>query len=257
MKNTKEEIKELALPLEKSEAKTDLVDFTQLWYGREKIGKTSLLAQYPDLLIFSFEPGCKALSVYETHPKNWAEFKKYIRLLEKTKRFRTIGVDTVDLAYQMCYEYVCTKMGVVHPKDDAWTIWKMIRTEFAKEVIRLASIRPTVFLSHESEKELKVRSGEYTHRIIPSMSKQAREVLEPLIDIWAYMRYKDDGNREILIRGTKHISAGHRLPNNFIDISKIDMGKSAEEAYTNFISAFNNKADKKINSKLKLKMKVK
>ena len=56
----------LTLPTEKSKPSSRLGDYTWLIYGAKKIGKTSLVAQFPETLILSFEPGTKALEVFQT-----------------------------------------------------------------------------------------------------------------------------------------------------------------------------------------------
>jgi len=77
------------------------------------------------------------------------------------------------------------------------------------------------------------------------MPKQGREIIEGLVDIWCYFGY--DGNRRLLtIIGDDHISAGHRFAERFRTpkgrvIRAIDMGRSAEEGYENFVAAWNNK----------------
>lgn len=236
----------VSLPTEKSVPLTNLGDFSILLYGREKVGKSSLAAQFPDALFLAFEPGLKALSVYSMEMRTWADFVKACQLLEESDRFQTVVIDTVDLAYDRCMDYVGKKHGFDHPGDenDYGASWKKVRTEFTRWVSFLQNIgRGVIFISHSREVELKTRGGRTSHRIQPSMSGQAAGTLEPMVDIWAYYAYDDDGGRQLYIRGTDLIAAGCRLVDNFKKVDTfISMGASPEEAFKHFTNAFDNKA---------------
>src|SRR3990167_2672164 len=240
--NLNKEQPSLSLPLEVSTPSDSLSDYAILLYGREKIGKTTFAAQFPDAFFLMFEPGGKSLSIYQKYVNNWAEFIGYISLLKKERRFKTIVVDTVDISYKMCYEHVCKKLGIDHPSEEGWSkAWNMIRDEFQKHVAALLKLRRGVIcISHATEREIKKRYGEVEHRIIPTMTKQARDTLEPMVDIWAYMEYDENGGRHCVIRGDQMISAGHRLQEHFKGVDRIPMGKSPHDAYINFMDAFHN-----------------
>jgi hypothetical protein len=101
-----------------------------------------------------------------------------------------------------------------------------------------------ILISHATEREIKTRSGTKYDRIQPTMSNQARDIVEGMVDIWAYYTY--EGKRRVLqIRGDEHIMAGNRLQSNFRyggkEVREIDMGSSAEDAYTNLVTCFANK----------------
>lgn len=241
------ELEKLSLPTERSVPSTRIQDFTILLFGEKKIGKTDLTAQFDDTLHLMTEPGGKAQSIFQVVVRNWREFQGYVKLLEKDKRFRTVSVDTADLLYKMCFDYMMQKMGIEHPSEESYGKgWAAIRTEFEKWVMRLIGTgKGVIFVSHAQEKEIKMRGGEKYDRISPTMAGQARDVLEGVVDIWAYYGY--DGSRRILtIQGSDHIGAGHRLKAHFRTpkgkpLVSVDMGGSAEEGYGNLIAAFNNK----------------
>lgn len=250
---------ELTLPDEKSEPVETLSEYSILLYGREKIGKTTFASCFPDALFLLFEPGGKALSIYRREVLTWEQFTGYIRLLRDNKtRFKTIVIDTVDLCYKQCYEYVCKKLGVDHPSEEDWGLaWNQIKDEFQKQVAMIQKLgRGVIFISHATEKELKKRYGGTEHRILPTMPKQARDILEPMVDIWMYAQYAEDGGRQLVIRGDQMIAAGHRLQNNFIDIDTIPMGKSSREAYENFVAAFDNHTMTSVRAPEKQKIKI-
>lgn len=234
----------LSLPTGLSQPVESLGECSILLYGREKIGKTSFSAQFPDAFFLLFEPGGKDLSIYSRNVMNWKEFLGYIDLLEENKKqFKTIIIDTADECYKMCEHYMLKKLMIQHASDEDWGKgWSLIRDEFARAILRILKLgRGVIFTSHSAEREIKARDGRKYDRIVPTMVKGAREILEPVVDIWCYMEYSESGQRVLHLRGDAQISAGHRLQNHFVGVSTLPMGKTAEEAYKNFVAAFENK----------------
>jgi GTPase SAR1 family protein len=239
----------LSLPTKLSLPREDLGDFSLLIYGLEKVGKTSFLAQFPEALFLMCEPGGRDLSIYQREVMDWRQFKGYIDLLEKNRSdFKTVVVDTADRCFKMCEDYMLRKLVIQHASDeDFGKGYSMIRDEFSAAIIRLLKLgRGVAFTSHALTREVKARSGVKYDRTMPTMSKQAREILEPIVDIWGYMEYNDQGDRVLRLRGDTQVAAGHRLQNHFHGVDAIPMGKSAEEAYRNFLTAFDNKLQPEI-----------
>ena len=231
----------IKLPVQKSVPINNLLMYTIFLYGREKIGKTSLASQFPDTLFLMCEPGGKSLSIYGVDINSWRDMLEAIALLEKDKRFKTVVVDTVDLALHFCQDYVCKKMAITHPSDEEYGKgWKAVSDEFRNAMVRLQKLgKGVIFISHAEEKQIKRRSGESSDRIQPTLSKLGRSVLEPMADLWAYYSYKPSGGRELVIRGDSDVSAGCRIREHFVGLSSIDMGRSEADAYKRFIAGFN------------------
>jgi len=224
------------LPDEKKEAITDLLQYTLLLYGREKIGKSTFLSSYPDTLFLTTEPGTKGLEIFEYNHesggcKNWKLLKAAVDLLEKTDRFKTVVIDTVDRAYDMCMEYICReKLGIDHPSEEAYGKgWAAVRSEFMTTVHRILQTgRGLCFTSHAKEVSIKPQGGEEYTRITPTMSGQARGVVEALVDLFFYVEYIRSSagttERVIITEGDEVIWAGAReigapLP-RFIPLTK-------------------------------------
>lgn len=217
----------LALPDVPKEPDRDLSHYTLLLYGREKIGKTTMLASFPDALFFSTEPGTKGLRIFEFNhedggTRNWDIFRKGVDLLEKTPgKFKTVVIDTVDRAYDMCLDWVCENRGVEYPghdadgKEDFGKSWRAVKMEFLEQLHRISqSGRGICFTSHAKESEIKTRSGDRYTRIFPTMSGQARAVVEAVVDLFFYAEYVrgEDGStqRVLICRGDETIWAGAR-----------------------------------------------
>ena len=246
----------LALPTEPNEPSSSLSDYSILLYGVKKGGKTSLASRFPDAFFLSLEPGTKALRVFQRDVRDWEEFVGYIDLLEKTKQFKTIIVDTIDLAYEYAWNYICKKKMIDHPRDenDYGATWKEIKNLFAQQCSRLLNLgRGVIFISHDMEKEIELRDGTKIHRVQPTMANQALAHIEAVVDV--ICNYGFEGKRRILtMDGNQNVVAGCRLEEHFIRaggeprvagdrIITIDMGNSAQEAYDNFLRAFNNQQE--------------
>lgn len=248
---------ELTLPKEKTTPSKNLSDYSILLYGEEKIGKTSFAAQFPDAIFLMCEPGSKALSIYSRNVNSWADLKGYLKLLAKDKRFKTIVIDTVDVAAVMCEKYCAAKLGVEDIQDAEYGKgWRKLKAEMSQWLTFAGNMgKGIVYISHSTEKEIKNRAGGSRHRVVPTMDKRAAEIMEAYVDIWCYYRYETDGSRTLQIRGTEEVAAGVRTKKNFLGISEIPGGKSEEEAYKNFVDAFENRLSTE-KPRLKLKMKI-
>lgn len=236
-------VPQLSLPTELSTIITDLSGHSVLIYSEPKAGKTSLCAQFPENMFFMFEPGAKSLQVYQREVKTWPDFQQYLSLVEQSGRFKTITIDTIDIAYAMCMAYICKENGWDHPSDGEYGKgWNAVRTEFIKQINRMLKLgRGVIFTSHAVEKDIKSKLGDEYTKIVPSMPGQARDVCEALVDIWIYM-YHEKGQRWMRIRGNEEVAAGHRLQGNYFQgLEVIPAGNDAKTAYTNLVSAFHNK----------------
>jgi len=234
------------LPDEISEPSENLGDYTMLLFGEKKIGKTTLAAMFPDAMFLFFEPGGRGLRVYSSAIGTWDDARAALKALRKSKKFQTIVVDTADLAYKLAESWVCKGLGIDDPGDAAYGKgWRAVRKEFESWITGLALCgKGLIVISHASEQEVESAEGDSYNRLSPTMSKQAREIIDGMVDIWAYYGY--DGRRRVLIiEGDERVSAGHRLTERFRTkdgerLRSIDMGKSPKEGYANVLAAFNN-----------------
>ena len=219
---------EYSLPMEPKQMERDMFKYTTLIYGREKVGKTTLAATYPKAIFLATEPGLRGLEVYAFNDEgggvhNWDIFRAAVKALVKDKRknFKTVVVDTVDRAYDYCLDWVCENRDIEYPgqdssgKDDFGKSWRAVKQEFLEQIHDLVqSGYGIVFTSHAKEQTIRTRSGEKYDRIFPTMSNQARSVVEALVDFFFFVDYaKDtDGNdlRIVVCRGDELLWAGAR-----------------------------------------------
>jgi AAA domain len=252
----------LSLPTERSEPSDRLLDYSILLFGPKKIGKSSLAAQFEDTLSFFTEPGGKALSIFQVPCKTWGDLREYTKLFIKDSRFSTGVIDIIDLAYDLCFNYVCKKMVIDHPSEENFGKgWRAIKDEFASWVIEILQCQKgVIFISHSKDVEFKSRRGDSYNKVTSSMSGQAAEIIQGLVDLWFYYSYEGK-KRYLIIRGDEEVEAGCRLENHFLDLdgnplNRIYMGNSATEGYKNLLAGFNNEFEGELENAVATKKKL-
>jgi AAA domain len=250
----------IVLPTQKTKPSQNLSDYLLFIYGEKKIGKTSLCSNFPMPLHIFFEPGGKGLETYAMEPANWAEFVAIVDLLcsESGDAFQTVIIDTADIAYEMCFDFVCDREGFEHPHDqnDFGKSWKKISKEFITQFMRIVknAQKGMVVLSHAKEAEFVTRYHGTWNKTVPTLSGAAVAWLTGAADLNAYYGHyinpeTNKRERRLLVEGSSDIEGGGRMmKHNFRTTSgeqivSINMGHSDEEAYTNLLNAFLNKCD--------------
>jgi len=246
-KSKEESVEKFRLPTERSEPADDLGAYTWLIFGEKKIGKTTLSALFGKAVHLFTEPGGKALRVYPVVINDWHKFRQANRALRKDTTFDTVVVDIADKLYPMCEDYTCEKLVIQDLAEEDWGKgWRTNRKEFERELDLLLNLgKGVIFLSHAQEQEIETRDGDRYDRMMPTMHKRMRDLVEGVVDIWAYYTY-DKKRRVLQVLGDEHVSAGHRLEGRFLTpdgkpIRRIDMGHSPKQAYRNVVDAFNNR----------------
>jgi hypothetical protein len=231
------------LPVKKSVPETDLKKYLILIYGRPKIGKTTLAAQFEDPLFLCFEPGAKSLALYKQDISDWSDFREVVSALKKEDRFQTVIIDTLGPAYDRCLTWVSKQNGVEHPSELAYGKgWNAVETEFNEQINKIAATgRGIVLISHSDDKDIEQWDGTMKSMIAPDLPKQAMRFVDRSVDLIAYYNYREDGQRYIRVKATEEIMAGNRIEGHFEGISRFWAGNSAKEAYQQFLLAFNNK----------------
>ena len=239
------------------EVSKDLRGYSVLLYGTPKSGKTTLASQFPGALLFAFEKGYNTLPGVMAQPVNsWKEFRNFLIDLrdEDTKEmYQTIVIDTADIAYDYCTEYVCAQEG----KDEINDIpygkgYQLVMREFDKclrTILRLDY--GLVLISHSQDRIEKDENGvEYT-QMMPTLDKRGRLVCERTCDIIGLTRpiRLEDGQviTRMFLRETPRYVAGSRfkyMP-DFIELSYDNLvnaiagaiAKEAEETGHKYITA--------------------
>lgn len=169
---------------------------TTLIHGPPKIGKTTLANQWPGVWFLATEIGQKWIITHEpTIIESWEHFLEVCGWiadnLPKTfgdgKPLKTLVVDTIDLAFKMCYDSVLYELGVSSPNElDFGVGWGAISDEFSRVITKLTKLPyGLIFISHSKDKQVKSRARKID-RIQPALMETGRKVVEAISDIILY-----------------------------------------------------------------------
>ena len=179
------------LPKHKKKAKVVLERIMMLIYGEVKLGKSTFLSGFSNMLILATEPGHAAIEGYIEELKSWKHFLKYLKALATEKHnFKMVGIDTIDNLFHMCREHVLKKHGLSHEQDAKWGKgYDLVKKEFRKRMFFLTHVLGlgVIFVSHE--KMLTVHgSHKEEDKIQNSLPKAPREIINELVDIIGHVK---------------------------------------------------------------------
>lgn len=181
------------LAIQPHKVSRDLSGYITLLYGPAKVGKTTFGAQMPGELILATERGYNALpGVIVQDITSWSDIKQVVRELKKPEIqavYKSLIVDTIDLAADMCQKYVCNQLGIENIGDGGWTNngWDKYKREFEDVFRTLAQLGYAIlFISHDKEITIKPENGIEYQQIRSSMQTSALKIVENMSDIIAY-----------------------------------------------------------------------
>lgn len=184
---------------------TDLSGYITLIYGPPKVGKSTFGARMPKPLLLAFERGYNAIpGVIAQDITSWGEMKQVMRELKKPEvqeNFKSIVVDTIDIAADFAQKYVCNQLGIENIGDGGWTTngWAKYKKEFEDIFRTLAQLGyAIVFISHDKEKTIKPQNGTEYQQIGSSMQSSALSIIENMADIigYAHPKVNPDGTTQ-------------------------------------------------------------
>ena len=234
------------LAIQPHKVSRDLSGYITLLYGPAKVGKTTFGAQMPGELILATERGYNALpGVIVQDITSWSDIKQVVRELKKPEVqavYKSLIVDTIDLAADMCQKYVCNQLGIENIGDGGWTNngWDKYKREFEDVFRTLAQLGYAIlFISHDKEITIKPENGIEYQQIRSSMQTSALKIVENMSDIIAYAHpvIREGQPRRILtLRSADNsIRCGCRFKY---------MAPEIDFSYDNLVKALNDAIDK-------------
>jgi len=209
------------LDLQPTTISRDLKDKYLLLYGPAKCGKTSFAAQIPDNLIFSFEKGTNFLGgIYAVPIEKWSTFKLMLKQLSKPevqKKFKTVTIDTLSIAWSLCEQYICDTANVSSISDIPWGRgYALLKDEFSDALRQISMMGYGIILiTHAKVKSTKIDEDTTIDTMAPNIPERAQDVVNALVDIIGCIKVTPhaDGtsDRTLITRSTPYIVAGSRL----------------------------------------------
>ena len=192
------------LTIQPHKVSRDLSGYITFIYGAPKVGKTTLATQMPSPLLLAFERGYNAIpGILAQDVTTWGEMKQVYRELKKPEVqevYKTIVVDTVDVAADLCQKYVCNQLGIDNMGDGGWgtNSWSKYKKEF-EDVFRGLTMMgyAVVFISHSTTGTDKDQTGKEYGYTRPTTQSSALRIIENMADLYAYARiYLDNEGHE-------------------------------------------------------------
>ena len=199
-----------------------LKGYSVMLYGDPKSGKTTTATRFPKHLLLAFEKGYSAIPGAMALPVNsWGEFLKYLRELKKPEAhdtYETIIVDTADIAWDYCGQYVCAQNNVDKINQIPYGGGHaQLKKEFDKQLRSIVQMGyGLVLISHSVAKPfMDPRTGVEYDRMVPTLPNGARIIVNRLCDIIGYSttEFDDEGRTitKLKMRGTPCYDAGSRF----------------------------------------------
>lgn len=189
--------------------------------GAPKIGKTTMASKFPKPLFAATEAGTNALNgVYVQPIKKWADFRKFVKELGKTEvqgMFETIVVDTVDILWDLCEDFVLSANGVTKVGDIPFGAgYGMIEKEFDKKLREIPMMGyGLVLISHSTTVTITSITGEESDQYQSTLPKRAKKVVNRMADISGHIlpvvNEKGEQETRLYMRETPLVQAGSRF----------------------------------------------
>ena len=196
------------LAIQPHKVSRDLSGYITFIYGPAKCGKTTFGSKMPGHLLLAFERGYNALpGVMAKDITSWGEMKQVVRELKKPEVkevYKSIIIDTADIAADCCQKYICNQLGIENIGDGGWSTngWAKYKKEFEDVFRTLTQLGyAVVFISHDKEKTIKPQNANEYQQIGSSMQTSALAIIENMSDIIGYAHPKicADGSSKMVL----------------------------------------------------------
>lgn len=161
--------------------------FKWLFMAQQGMGKSSLMASIPGIIILDPDGGCRALPGFILDVKNWSDCLEAKRLLSKPEaiaNYSWIGIDLLNLYYDYCSDYICKQLGIKHPSDsDHGKAWSQVTQEFARWIRDMGNLGlPLVATCHINTTEITIKSRKFNRYIPAFVGGGARSAYQRVLE---------------------------------------------------------------------------
>lgn len=192
-------------------------------YGPEGIGKSTFASRFPEPVFIDTEGSTKEMNVSRFEkPTSWMMILEQIRYIhDNPETCKTLVIDTVDWAEQMCIEHICAK----HHKDGLESFgygsgYIYVREEFGRFLNRLEEVIEygvnVVLIAHAQLRKFEQpdEMGAYDRWEL-KLGKKTASQISPLVKEWSdallFVNYKtysiavDDKGKKHKAQGGKRV----------------------------------------------------
>jgi len=181
------------IPTAKSKPAADLSQKSVMFVGPPGCGKSSIASMFPNSIFLATEPGLDNIPCMRWEDSNgnyvideWDKLMIATREVVEAKRFRTLILDTVDMAYEWRREALCKKYGEEWQNDGSLGWGKgsgIIASDMRRYLMRLQALNiGVVLLSHVSRETIGKGEAAY-ERCVASLPEKIRIPVMATIEI--------------------------------------------------------------------------
>ena len=202
----------MPIPKGKAQPVVDLRRKKILLHSFPKFGKTRWASTIPDSIFLATEPGLGSVEVLRWEDENGRYvIDSWDKLLVATKevvdagRFSVLIIDTIDIAYELCRQWVCEKHAEEYHTDGKLSYGKgtsLINNEIRRYLTRLGALdMGVVLLGHTVVETVSTRNGDI-QRAVPNLPEKVRQPILGLMDLILYgdMEWEQSGKDRIAKR---------------------------------------------------------
>lgn len=266
----------IKIPSGKVTPPKDLNEYVLFVMGQKGVGKSSLIGEFPGSLNIQLEPRRRNVAIRQVNVRPltiaqmksrsvahndtpWMQIKRVIHAAIRDASVKTLGIDTVDAAYEAAFNHHCYLAGVENPSDrkDYGKSWDVLKADFCETLdeilfahsdvgravgLILTSHVRRAFDEKDTDDENLFEAG---LSVIPTCKPACWNILKAVCDFCFYYGYVGR-NRVMLLRGSENIwvscgTADHFLTPDKKPVEMIAMGDSSRQAWKNLDASFNNK----------------
>lgn len=172
-----------------------LSELVWMLYGPPGIGKSTFFSKIKGALFLHTDPGLRFIKTAKKPILSWKQFKEVTESIvaRPPDGCNMVIIDTADLLFRMCRQFVCKKRNIEHVSDEEWGKGHdMLRDEFELPIAQLTGLSNKgiglAFISHSKEIEIRGRTVR-TSKTVPALPGAAHKIITPLCDIIGYAGY--------------------------------------------------------------------
>lgn len=185
--------------------------------GQPKVGKTEFICSSEDALVCAFEIGTNAQSgAYVIPIDKWSTFKQVVRQLETPEahaKYKTLGLDTIGIAFDLCEKFICQQNGVQKLSDIPYGAGYAMRDKEFEETLRKITMMSYGLIMTCHLKETYDEDGKLLS-LRPDLNNRCYKIVNGLCDVICSITQTWDENGEshrwIRTRPSPTVFAGSR-----------------------------------------------
>jgi hypothetical protein len=190
---------EMVLPVEPRVPDVDMGRMRWLFHSYPKVGKTSMVAQFPSTIILDTEEGTRALRVRAIPCNSWEDLAKAVDLLGKKKHdYQTVAIDSIGRACDFLEDAVAEEAGVDGIEDMKYGAgYREVRRRMTNYLSHIFNeLKLGLVLTAHTRLVRVIRKKVEMMRMAPDLSDSQRKMVCGFVDQIVYLDMREEVDAE-------------------------------------------------------------